>query len=178
MNRRHTGAEYIDLIGRIRDARPDLALSGDFIVGFPGESDADFEDTMEIVEAADYMSSFTFKYSPRPGTPAADRAGQVPDEVMSERLARLQARISERQAAFQRSLVGRRLEVLVERQGRHPGQMGGRSPYLIPVQIETCDAAPGDLVEVDVTDAGANSLFAAPAGGARDATRMLAEATA
>ncbi|MFC3691189.1 tRNA (N6-isopentenyl adenosine(37)-C2)-methylthiotransferase MiaB [Chenggangzhangella methanolivorans] len=178
MNRRHTGAEYVELIGRIREARPDLALSGDFIVGFPGETDADFEDTMAIVEAADYAASFTFKYSPRPGTPAAGRAGQVPDEVMSERLARLQARISERQAAFQRSLVGRRLEVLVERAGRHPGQMGGRSPYLIPVQIESCDAAPGDLVEVDVTGAGANSLFAAPAGGARGAIPQLAEATA
>ena len=178
MNRRHTSADYLRLIDRIRAARPDLALSGDFIVGFPGETDADFEDTMRIVEEADYAASFTFKYSPRPGTPAADRDGQVSEAVMSERLARLQARISERQAAFQRSLVGRRFEVLVERQGRHPGQMGGRSPYLIPVQIENCDAAPGDLVEVVVTSAGTNSLFAAPAGGARETVPMPAEATA
>ncbi len=178
MNRRHTAADYLKLIDRIRDARPDLALSGDFIVGFPGETDDDFEATMRIVDAADYASAFTFKYSPRPGTPAAEREAQVSEAVKAERLQRLQARITERQVAFQRSLVGRRIDVLVERAGRHPGQMAGRSPYLSPVQIEGSTAAVGEVVPVEVTGSGANSLFAAPAGGAREDVRMLAEATA
>jgi tRNA-2-methylthio-N6-dimethylallyladenosine synthase len=161
MNRRHKAADYLHLIERIRAARPDMALSGDFIVGFPGEADADFEATMRIVDEAAYASAFSFKYSPRPGTPAAEREGQVSEGVKTERLLRLQALIAARQAAFQRSLVGRRIEVLVERAGRHEGQMAGRSPYLTPVQIEACDAAVGDLIEVDVTGAGPNSLFAA-----------------
>ncbi|WP_020180823.1 tRNA (N6-isopentenyl adenosine(37)-C2)-methylthiotransferase MiaB [Methylopila sp. M107] len=178
MNRRHTAADYLRLIERIRDARPDLALSGDFIVGFPGETDADFDATMQIVDAAGYAGAYTFKYSPRPGTPAAERETQVDEAVKNERLQRLQARITERQAAFQRSLVGRRIEVLVERVGRHSGQMAGRSPYLSPVQIDGSAAAIGEVVEVDVVGVGPNSLFAAPAGGAREDIRMLAEATA
>ena len=178
MNRRHTAADYLRLIERIRYAREDLALSGDFIVGFPGETTEDFEDTLRIVDEAAYASAFTFKYSPRPGTPAAERGGQVDEAVKSERLQRLQAAITERQVAFQRSLIGRRIEVLVERAGRHAGQMAGRSPYLSPVQIEGSTAAIGDVVRVDVTAAGPNSLFAAPAGGARVTSRLLAEATA
>ena len=178
MNRRHTAADYLRLIERIRAARPDMALSGDFIVGFPGETDEDFEATMRIADEAGYAAAFTFKYSPRPGTPAADRDGQVPEALKSERLQRLQTLISDRQAAFQRSLVGRRIEVLIERQGRHEGQMAGRSPYLLPVQVEGSNAVAGELVEVDVTGCGPNSLFAAPAGGAAEPVRMLAEATA
>jgi tRNA-2-methylthio-N6-dimethylallyladenosine synthase len=178
MNRRHTAADYLRLVERVRSARPDLALSGDFIVGFPGETDADFEATMRIVDDAAYASAFTFKYSPRPGTPAADRAGQVDERVKDERLQRLQARISERQRAFQNSLVGRRLEVLIEREGRRSGQMAGRSPYLTPVQIEDCDARVGAIATADVTGAGPNSLFATPAGGARGASRTPAEAAA
>lgn len=176
MNRRHTADDYLRLIERIRAAREDMALSGDFIVGFPGESDEDFEATMRIVEAAGYASAFTFKYSPRPGTPAAEREAQVEEAVKSERLRRLQARMTERQTAFQRSLVGRRLDVLIERPGRHPGQMAGRSPYLVPVQIDGSTAAVGDVVPVDVVGAGTNSLFASPAGDAR--RDMHAEAAA
>jgi tRNA-2-methylthio-N6-dimethylallyladenosine synthase len=178
MNRRHRAADYLRLIGRIRDARPDIALSGDFIVGFPGETDADFDDTMRIGDEAGYASAFTFRYSARPGTPAADRDDQVPDEIGSERLQRLQALIAERQRSFQRSLVGRRLDVLVEREGRHAGQMAGRSPYLTPVQIVGCEAAVGDVTAVDITRAAPNSLYAAPADGARAIPQTPAEATA
>ena len=176
MNRQHTAADYLRLIDRIRTARNDLALSGDFIVGFPGETDADFDATMRIADAAGYAGAFTFKYSPRPGTPAADRGAQVDEAVKTERLHRLQALIANRQAAFQRSLVGRRLDVLVDRPGRHARQMAGRSPYLTPVQIDDCDARIGEVIAVDVTGAGPNSVFAMPASGAREPTRMLAEA--
>ncbi|GLK66540.1 tRNA (N6-isopentenyl adenosine(37)-C2)-methylthiotransferase MiaB [Hansschlegelia plantiphila] len=176
MNRRHTAADYLRLIARVRAAQPDLALSGDFIVGFPGETDADFEATMSIAREAAYASAFTFKYSPRPGTPAADRGGQVAEEVKTERLHRLQALIADQQAAFARALVGRRIEVLLDRAGRHAGQIAGRSPYLQPVQLVAPGARIGDLIEADVVDVGPNSLFAEPAGGARETRSMLAEA--
>ncbi|WP_020187225.1 tRNA (N6-isopentenyl adenosine(37)-C2)-methylthiotransferase MiaB [Methylopila sp. 73B] len=178
MNRKHTADEYLRLIDKVRAARPDLALSGDFIVGFPGETDADFEATMAIARAADYASAFTFKYSPRPGTPASDMAGQVAEAVKDERLQRLQALISKQQAAFARSLIGRRIDVLLDRPGRHTGQLAGRSPYLQPVQIVAPGANLGDVIDAVVTDVGANSLFAAPAGGARETHREPAEATA
>ncbi|GLK77503.1 tRNA-2-methylthio-N(6)-dimethylallyladenosine synthase [Methylopila jiangsuensis] len=178
MNRKHTADEYLGLIDRIRAAQPDLALWGDFIVGFPGETDADFEDTLAIARDAAYASAFTFKYSPRPGTPAADMGGQVPEAVKDERLQRLQRLISDQQAAFARSLVGREIDVLLDRPGRHPGQLAGRSPYLQPVQITAPGAAVGDVIRAVVTDTGANSLFAAPAGGARDILHEPAEATA
>jgi len=175
MNRRHTAADYLRLVDRIRAARPDLALSGDFIVGFPGETDADFEATLAIAREAGYASAFTFKYSPRPGTPAADRAAQVDEDVKTERLLRLQALISEQQASFARSLVGRRMEVLLDRPGRHAGQIAGRSPYLQPVQLVAPGAEVGDVIEAVITDVGPNSLFAAPAGDARGSTALLAE---
>jgi len=175
MNRRHTAADYLRLVDRIRAARPDLALSGDFIVGFPGETDADFEATLAIAREAGYASAFTFKYSPRPGTPAAERAAQVDEAVKTERLLRLQALISEQQASFARSLVGRPMEVLLDRPGRHAGQIAGRSPYLQPVQLVAPGAEVGDVIEAVITDVGPNSLFAAPAGDARGSTALLAE---
>jgi tRNA-2-methylthio-N6-dimethylallyladenosine synthase len=176
MNRKHTAADYLHLIARIRTAQPDIALSGDFIVGFPGETDADFEATLQIARDAGYASAFTFKYSPRPGTPAADRGGQIDETLKSERLQRLQVQIAEQQAAFARSLIGRRLSVLLDRPGRDPGQIAGRSPYLQPVQLVAPGAKVGDLIDVVVTDVGTNSLFAAPAGDAREAIPKLAEA--
>ena len=132
MNRRHTRADYLRLIECIRVARPDIALSGDFIVGFPGESEDDFVETLSIVDEVGYASAFSFKYSPRPGTPAAAAPDQIPEEEKAERLARLQKRINEHQNAFGRSRVGRRVDVLFERRGRHAGQIVGRSPWLLP----------------------------------------------
>ncbi|MGA0533627.1 tRNA (N6-isopentenyl adenosine(37)-C2)-methylthiotransferase MiaB [Hansschlegelia sp. KR7-227] len=178
MNRKHTADDYLRLVDRVREARPDLALSGDFIVGFPGETESDFEATLAIARAAAYASAFTFKYSPRPGTPAAERDDQVDDGVKSERLHRLQALIAEQQTEFARSLVGRRIDVLLDRPGRHPGQVAGRSPYLQPVQLPASSGSVGDVVEAVVTDVGPNSLFAAPAGDARERPRVLVEATA
>ena len=121
MNRRHTAADYLRLVDRIRAARPDIALSCDFIVGFPGESDADFAATLSIVDEVGYAAAFSFKYSPRPGTPAAGAADQVPEAVKAERLQRLQALIDRQQTAFNRSRVGTIVEVLFERPGRKPG---------------------------------------------------------
>jgi tRNA-2-methylthio-N6-dimethylallyladenosine synthase len=159
MNRKHTAAEYRRLIERIRAARPDIALSGDFIVGFPGETDADFEDTMTLVRDVGYSSAYSFKYSPRPGTPAAERADPVPEPVKSERLTRLQTLLAEEQRAFNRGLVGRTLPVLIERAGRKPGQRVGRSPYLQPVHVPESAGAVGDIVDVRITAAEGNSLF-------------------
>jgi tRNA-2-methylthio-N6-dimethylallyladenosine synthase len=132
-------------------------LSGDFIVGFPGETDAEFEETLEIVRAVNYAQAYSFKYSPRPGTPAADMEGQVSPEVMDERLQRLQALLNEQQHAFNRATVGRRTSVLLERRGKKPGQLIGKSPWLQSVHLET-GAAIGDLVEVEILSAGPNSL--------------------
>ncbi|MEL7137841.1 MAG: MiaB/RimO family radical SAM methylthiotransferase, partial [Pseudomonadota bacterium] len=160
MNRRHTAEAYLRLVERIRDARPDLALSGDFIVGFPGETEADFEDTLALVRATGYAQAYSFKYSTRPGTPAADAQTQVPEEVKADRLARLQALLSEQQAAFQTSMVGRRMDVLVEKPGRHEGQMVGRSPWLQPVHFDASPGTRGQLVPVNILSAGTNSLAA------------------
>ena len=159
MNRGHTGGDYLRLVERIRAARPDIAMSGDMIVGFPGESDADFEDTMRLTRETGYAACYSFKYSPRPGTPGADMADQVPEPVKAERLARLQALLTEQQRAFQAAQVGRTLDVLIEKPGRHVGQMIGRSPYLIPVAVD--DAAhlePGRCVDVRIAGTGPNSL--------------------
>jgi tRNA-2-methylthio-N6-dimethylallyladenosine synthase len=164
MNRRHRRADYLRLVERLKAARPDLALAGDFIVGFPGETEADFADTLAIVEEAGYAAAFSFKYSPRPGTPAATMAGEVPEEEKAERLARLQALLGTRQAAFNRSRVGSTAEVLFERAGRHPGQVVGRSPWLSPVQVEGEAALIGTIGRVVITDVGANSLFGRLAG--------------
>ena len=157
MNRRYTAETYLRLVERIRAARPDIALSGDFIVGFPGETEADFEETLALVRAVGYAQAFSFKYSPRPGTPAAARE-QIDEAVKAERLARLQALLAEQQAAFQRATVGRRCGVLIEKPGRHPGQMVGRSPWLQAVHLDAPAELAGRIVEVEITAAGPNSL--------------------
>ncbi|KTQ98727.1 MULTISPECIES: tRNA (N6-isopentenyl adenosine(37)-C2)-methylthiotransferase MiaB [Aureimonas] len=163
MNRRHKAADYLQLLERIRQARPDIALSGDFIVGFPGESDEDFEATLALVREVRYAAAYTFKYSPRPGTPGATMDGHVPEDVKTERLERLQALIREQQVAFQESFVGQDTDVLIEKPGRHPGQMIGRSPFLLPVVVPASAGAVGDIVSVRVTASLANSLMAAGA---------------
>jgi tRNA-2-methylthio-N6-dimethylallyladenosine synthase len=162
MNRSHDTASYLRLIERVRAARPDIALSGDFIVGFPGESDAEFEETLKMVAQVNYAQAYSFKYSPRPGTPAATMDGQVPGDVMDERLQRLQALISTHQLAFNQESVGRRTEVLLERPGKRPGQLVGKSPWLQSVHLDS-DAGIGALVEVDLVSAGPNSLGGVPA---------------
>ncbi len=158
MNRRHTRAEYLRTIERIKAARPDMALSGDFIVGFPGETDEDFEQTLGIVREVGYASAFTFKYSIRPGTPGAEMEGQIPEAVKAERLARLNDLVTAQMRGFAGSCVGRTLDVLLEKPWRLPGQLGGRSPYLQAVHLE----APADLIgtvqEVLIVGAGNNSL--------------------
>jgi tRNA-2-methylthio-N6-dimethylallyladenosine synthase len=163
MNRRHTAADYIALVDRIRTVRPDIALSGDFITGFPGETDADFEATMNLVEVVGYAAAFSFKYSPRPGTPGADMKDHVPEEVKAERLERLQALLFAQQTAFQQSLVGRTVDVLVEKPGRLADQVVGRSPWLLPVIIDAKDTRIGEIISARITKAGTNSLHAEPA---------------
>jgi tRNA-2-methylthio-N6-dimethylallyladenosine synthase len=157
MNRAHTADDYLRLLDRFRAARPDIAISGDFIVGFPGETEADFVQTLRLVDAVGYAHAFSFKYSPRPGTPAAAMDGQVPREVMDERLQRLQAALGRDQMAFNRSSVGKRCQVLVERRGKKAGQWLGKSPWLQSVHFEG-RAAVGDLVMVELGEAGPNSL--------------------
>ncbi len=157
MNRSHTADEYLRLLDRFRDARPDIAISGDFIVGFPGETDAEFEDTLRLVNAVGYAQCFSFKYSPRPGTPAASMDDQIAPEVMDKRLQRLQSALNRDQAAFNAASVGKRCAVLVERKGKKPGQWLGKSPWLQSVWFEG-DHAIGDLVEVELVEAGPNSL--------------------
>jgi len=164
MNRRHGRAEYLRLVERIRAARPDIALSSDFIVGFPGESEEDFAATLDLVEEVGFAQTFSFKYSPRPGTPAADLEGQVGEEIKTERLHRLQALLARQQAAFNLKTVGRTLDVLLERDGRHPGQLAGKSPYLQAVQLEAPATLKGEVVPVVITGTGTNSLFATLAG--------------
>jgi len=160
MNRSHTAETYLDVLEKMRAARPDIALSGDFIVGFPGETEHDFEATLRIVDAVRYASAYSFKYSARPGTPAATMEDQIPREIMDERLQRLQARINEHQLAFNRSKVGVETRVLIERKGRHEGQMIGRSPWLQSVHLDT-GAQPGDMVHVTLVGAGPNSMAGA-----------------
>ncbi len=157
MNRSHSRDGYLRILDRVRAARPDIALSGDFIVGFPGETDAEFEDTLSLVDAVGYAQCFSFKYSPRPGTPAADMDGAVPQDVMDERLQRLQSHLNRDQAAFNAATVGRTCTVLIERKGKRPGQMLGKSPWLQSIHLTT-DAPIGALVEVEVVEAGPNSL--------------------
>jgi tRNA-2-methylthio-N6-dimethylallyladenosine synthase len=158
MNRRHTAAEYLALITRIKAVRPDMALSGDFIVGFPGETDADFEATLSLMREVGYASAYSFKYSQRPGTPGAGLAEQVPEEVKAERLARLQELINTQMAAFNRSCVGKTLPVLIERPGRNAGQVGGRSPYLQAVHLEGPVDLIGEILPVTITGVGKNSI--------------------
>jgi len=163
MNRRHTRDDYLRLIERLRTARPNMAFTSDFIVGFPGETDADFEDTMKLVDEVGFVTAFTFKYSPRPGTPAAEME-QLPQAVKDERLQRLQRDIEARQAAFLASQQGVTFDVLFEKTGRHSGQMVGRSPYLQPVQVMGPTSLIGEIAPVTITEIGSNSLFGALVG--------------
>ncbi len=160
MNRRHAAADYLRLVERIRAARPDIAMSGDFIVGFPGETEADFAATLKLVEDVGYASAFTFKYSARPGTPAAAQDDQVAEEVKIERLARLQALIDRQSRDFNASRLGMVMDVLFEKPGRRPGQLGGRSPWLQAVHVEAPAGLLGRIVPVRIEAVGANSLSA------------------
>ena len=164
MNRKHTRDDYFRYIEAIRTVRPDLALSGDFIVGFPSESEEDFAATLDLVEKVGYAQAFSFKYSPRPGTPASTLGEQVPEEEKSERLQRLQDLLARQQASFMQSMIGREMPVLVERKGREADQLVGRSPYLQLVQLAAMDYAIGDMVNLRITKAGRNSLFGEPVG--------------
>jgi tRNA-2-methylthio-N6-dimethylallyladenosine synthase len=173
MNRKHTRADYLAVIDRLRAARPDLALSSDFIVGFPGETERDFRDTLELVETVGYASAFSFKYSPRPGTPAAEMDEQLPESEKEARLAVLQAAIERNRQAFNAHCLGKTFDILFEKPGRHPGQLVGRSPYLQAVQAQAPSTRIGELVSVTITEVGSNSLFgslAHPA--AEDAARL------
>ncbi len=158
MNRKHGRQKYIDLIGRIREARPDMAIAGDFIVGFPGETDREFEETLDLVRQVNYASAFSFMYSPRPGTPAATLGAQVPDEVAKARLQALQSLLIEQQTAFNAGLAGRTLNVLFEKKGRHAGQGIGRSPYLQSVHVDGADHLLGQIVPVKIEQGNQNSL--------------------
>ena len=165
MNRRHKASEYIALVERIRAARPDIALSGDFIVGFPGETEEDFQATMDLVETVGYAQAYSFKYSTRPGTPGADLPDHVAEEVKVERLARLQELLLKQQQDFSRSLIGRDIDLLLEKPGRMPGQLIGRSPWLQSVNVDANASKIGDIINVRITAAGPNSLFAEVAEG-------------
>ncbi len=160
MNRHHTRAEYIDLIAAIREARPDMAISGDFIVGFPGETDADFEDTIQVIREVTYASAFSFKYSPRPGTPGAELDAQVPETVKSERLQVLQDFLKEQQIAFNKACVGKQMDILLEKRGRKDGQLIGRSPWLQSVVVDGEPEEIGHFIRARVTHGGPASLLA------------------
>jgi tRNA-2-methylthio-N6-dimethylallyladenosine synthase len=160
MNRSHDAAGYLRLLERVRAVRPDIALSGDFIVGFPGETEAEFAETLALVATVNYAQAYSFKYSPRPGTPAADMDEQVAEEVKDERLQRLQALLGAQQQGFNQATVGKRTNVLLERPGKRPGQLIGKSPWLQSVHLETGGAV-GDLVEVEILSAGPVSLAGA-----------------
>ncbi|CTQ33863.1 tRNA (N6-isopentenyl adenosine(37)-C2)-methylthiotransferase MiaB [Jannaschia rubra] len=159
MNRKHTAESYVALIDRLRAARPDLALSGDFIVGFPGETEADFEDTMTLVRRVGYAAAYSFRYSARPGTPAAEKP-DVPQDVAVDRLHRLQALLTEQQRAAQDAMVGHETSVLFEKAGRQPGQLIGKSEHLMAVHAEAPDSLLGQVVQVRVTESKTNSLAA------------------
>jgi len=172
MNRKHTREHYFDIIDRLRAAKPDLALSSDFIVGFPGETDQDFEDTMDLIRRVKYASAYSFKYSPRPGTPASIMETQVPEDVKSKRLAALQALVNEHQLEFNTNSIGKEMDVLLERPGKYAGQLLGRSPYLQAVHVDVSNVQNtlaedadnpysefmGKLVRVRISEAGPNSL--------------------
>jgi tRNA-2-methylthio-N6-dimethylallyladenosine synthase len=161
MNRRHTRAEYLDVIARLREARPDLALTSDFIVGFPGESETDFAETLSLIDDVGYSGAFSFKYSPRPGTPGSDMDDQINEDSKSDRLRRLQAAIDRKQEAFNQSCLGRTFDVLFEKPGRYAGQIVGRSPYLQPVQVAAPATMIGEVAPVTITEVASNSLFGA-----------------
>ena len=162
MNRSHSRDSYMRILDRVRVVRPDIAFSGDFIVGFPGETDADFEDTLSLVREVGHAQAYSFKYSPRPGTPAADMADQIPMPLMDERLQRLQAQIVADQTAFNDKTVGRTTDVLLERPGKFAGQLIGKSPWLQSVHVLAPDLSIGDIVIVQITDSGPLSLKGEP----------------
>jgi len=161
MNRKHTRKDYLDAIARLRAARADLAFTSDFIVGFPGETEADFRDTLTLVEEVGFATAYSFMYSSRPGTPAAEMENQVPEAEKSQRLQRLQALITRHWRAFNAQSLGRTVEVLLEKPGKLPGQLVGRTPYLQAVQVMAPRSAIGSLVHVTITDLGTNTLFGA-----------------
>ncbi|HUC49498.1 MAG TPA: tRNA (N6-isopentenyl adenosine(37)-C2)-methylthiotransferase MiaB [Xanthobacteraceae bacterium] len=164
MNRRHGRADYLDIVRRLRDARPDIAMTSDFIVGFPGETERDFADTLRLIEEVGFCGSFSFKYSQRPGTPGAEMDDQIREEVKSERLARLQQVIDRQQAAFNQGCVGKTFDVLFEKPGRHGGQIVGRSPYLQPVPVIAPPSLIGEIAAVTITETAGNSLLGKLAG--------------
>ena len=172
MNRKHTADDYRRLINRIRSARSDIALSGDFIVGFPGETEQDFEETMQIVRDVTYAQAYSFKYSTRPGTPGAEMDDQVPEQVKSERLQRLQALITQQQKDFMQSLVGQQMDVLIEKPGREVGQIVGRSPWLQPVICHEAIGNVGDIVNVRINRVMVNSLVTDEAAALLDAAKQ------
>ena len=162
MNRAHSRDSYMRILDRVRAVRPDIAFSGDFIVGFPGETDVDFEDTLSLVREVGHAQAYSFKYSPRPGTPAADMADQIPMPLMDERLQRLQAQIVADQTAFNDKTVGRTTDVLLERPGKFAGQLTGKSPWLQSVHVLAPDLSIGDIVTVQISDSGPLSLKGEP----------------
>jgi tRNA-2-methylthio-N6-dimethylallyladenosine synthase len=162
MNRRHHVREYLDIVARVRAARPDIAISSDFIVGFPGETEEDFAASLDLVEKVKFAQAYSFTYSARPGTPAAEMDGQISETVKTERLARLQTAIERHRQAFNAALIGRRLDVLFEKPGRLPGQIAGRSPYLQPVQVMAPAHRIGTVGRVEITAQSTNSLFGEP----------------
>jgi tRNA-2-methylthio-N6-dimethylallyladenosine synthase len=159
MNRKHDRNFYLDLINQFKAVRPDLAFSSDFIVGYPGETEEDFQDTLALVEAVQYCQAYSFKYSPRPGTPASLIKNQIPEEIKDDRLQRLQALLRDQQLKFNQSKVGQKLTILLEKEGKYPGQLIGKSEYLQSVVIDSANQAIGNLVEVEITQANQNSLL-------------------
>jgi tRNA-2-methylthio-N6-dimethylallyladenosine synthase len=158
MNRKHEVGDYRDIVARVRAARPDIALSSDFIVGYPGESDADFKETLDLVRAVGFAASYTFKYSPRPGTPGAELKNQIDDQTKAARLLILQQLLEDQRQSFNRAAVGRTMPVLFEKLGRHPGQAIGRSPYLQSVVAAGGATLIGAIADVEIMDVGPNSL--------------------
>ena len=163
MNRHHTADDYRRIIDRLRTLRPDIALSGDFIVGFPGESDKDFADTIKLVSDVGYASSYSFKYSARPGTPASGADDQIDEQVKSDRLAALQQLLDAQQLAFNKKCEGMRMPILIERQGTRDGQMTGRSPFMQSVYLAGEASWIGRIMDLDITEARQNSLVCTPA---------------
>ncbi len=179
MNRKHGREEYLDIVARVRAARPDIALSSDFIVGFPGETEQDFEDTLDLIRKVRFASAYSFKYSARPGTGAADMSEQVPEDVKTERLRRLQDLLEAQRQAFNRALIGQEFGVLFEKPGRLPGQIAGRAPYLLPVQVMGPSHLIGKVGQVRIVDVSTNSLFGelvAPSRDYNQKPRVLAAA--
>ena len=176
MNRRHTRKDYLDVIARLRASRTDLAFTSDFIVGFPGESESDFRETLALVDEVGFAGAFSFMYSPRPGTPAAEMKEQIPADLKSERLQRLQATITRNQRSFNAGFAGRTVDVLLEKPGKLPGQLVGRSPYLQAVQVMAPAECIGSVRHVTVDEVGRNSLFGSLADDSRAVTLTAAGA--